>query len=381
MIMRKILLLLMLIMVVIVVISCGNAEQPQIGHPMPPPPPHLVPFIGVSVDMPMEYSEITSEGITITLENIHGFDLYRGYIRWGLYKYDNGGRYVQQSESEDALTYSLQNDESWIRLTTGVMTWPGMEIAQERRQAGIRTAFFEYRTQMELRISWFEDSEEELLPGLYRFNLSSEALPQTMRWDHIHPGLRQNDRWDVRFEIELAELQGGYDETYPSVRCPCGEFYMHEVLRTPTPPINIREPYEIGFGYLPQFEQFLDQFETIHEIILVRGGMTFVIWTDEPLRDFYFASLDVDGLYWGEGGRIVIDTREVIFEIDELLPGEAFVFSVLFAQYLRPNAGIGFTDSNGVHRRMFIFGPSMRGGCYPLFALSPLGDSGWAVWR
>jgi len=98
------------------------------------------------------------------------------------------------------------------------------------------------------------------------------------------------------------------------------------------------------------------------------------------LRDFFFASLDVAGHYWYYDSQLIIYTQEVIYEIDELLPGDAIVFSVAFSHYLLPHAGIGFTDSKGVHRRMFIL-ESMRGGCWPLYLLSPLEDDGWAVWR
>jgi hypothetical protein len=146
--------------------------------------------------------------------------------------------------------------------------------------------------------------------------------------------------------------------------------------------LNIREPLERGTTR-EQFHESLDQFETIHRIIyhpFETLEYSFVIWTDEPLRNFYFASLDVAGHYWYEDRQLVIDTQEVLFEIDELLPGDAVVFSIAFPHYLLPHGGIGFTDSSGTHRRMFII-VSMRGGCWPTYWLEPLEDDGSAVWR
>ena len=167
--------------------------------------------------------------------------------------------------------------------------------------------------------------------------------------------------------------------------CDCGEHYIHEDLRTPTPPLSLREPWETWQSNSPiQFHQFLYQFETIHRITYHQFetdwyGYSFVIWAEEPLQDFFFASLDVAGHFWYADTQLIIYTQELIYAIDELLPGEAVVFDVAFSHYLLPHAGVGFTDSYGVHRRMFIL-ESMRGGCWPVYFLSPLEDDGWAVW-
>ena len=175
-----------------------------------------------------------------------------------------------------------------------------------------------------------------------------------------------------------------HDEVYSPERCACGEHYIDEDLRFPTPPLVTHEPRKWGTT-LQQFQESLYQFEDIHRITYhqfetERSTYAFVIWTDEPLRDFFFASLDVARHYWYEDRQLVIGTREVIFEIDKLLPGDAIIFDVAFSHYLLPHAGVGFTDSNGVNRRMFIL-ESMRGGCGPWYVLSPLSDDGWAVWR
>ena len=129
-----------------------------------------------------------------------------------------------------------------------------------------------------------------------------------------------------------------------------------------------------------QFQEFLDQFEYIHRINYHQfetgpKGYSFVVWTDEPIRDFFFASLDVDGHDWHEG-QLVINTQELIFKIDELLPGYAVLFSVSFTHYLLPHAGVGFVDYSGGNVRMFVM-ESMRGGCWPVFLLIELTEDGW----
>ena len=202
----------------------------------------------------------------------------------------------------------------------------------------------------------------------------------------------RNANVSINSETSLAEtappettIDADISETAEySILCDCGEHYVHEDLRTTTPPLNIREPWEWGVTQ-QQFQESLYQFETIHRITYHQfetewHGYSFVIWTDEPLRDFFFASLDVAGHYWNDDSQLVIGTQEVLYEIDALLLGDAVVFNVSFSHYLLPHAGIGFADSNGVHRRMFI-SESMRGGCWPSVLLVPLEDSGWAVWR
>ena len=165
--------------------------------------------------------------------------------------------------------------------------------------------------------------------------------------------------------------------------CFCGEHFVHEDLRMPTPPLHILELWELGMTP-EQFQDFLDQFKNIHRIDYHQfetkhTNYSFVIWTDEPIRDFFFASLDVAGHDWYDG-RLVIGTLEVIFEIEELLPGDAVLFSVSFSHYLLPHGGVGFVDYGDTYVRMFIM-ERMRGGCWPVFILTQLTEDGWAIWN
>ena len=164
--------------------------------------------------------------------------------------------------------------------------------------------------------------------------------------------------------------------------CPCGEHYRHEQLRQPTPPINIHEIFAPWLGDwdedFPQEEHdanianFVWRFENIHMVTYTQFETdwygTIILWTDEPLRDFSFVSLDVAGHDWDEDGQLVIDTREVILTIPKLLPTDVVVLNIAFAHYLLPHGAIIFTDEHGIRKRMFIQ-ESMRGGCFPLYHL------------
>ena len=95
------------------------------------------------------------------------------------------------------------------------------------------------------------------------------------------------------------------------------------------------------------------------------------MWSDAPLRDFSFVSLDTAGHYWDETetpSRLIIHTHEVLLAVDELLPTDAVVLNVNFFHYLLPYGAIIFTDEDGARWRMFIW-ESMAGGCFPTFSL------------
>ena len=161
----------------------------------------------------------------------------------------------------------------------------------------------------------------------------------------------------------------------------CGDHYIHEPLRQPTPPLNIHEilaPWQ-GLGAdFPHEEheatiaEFVRDFEHVHTVTYIQfetnWRSTIILWSDIPLRDFSFVSLDVAGHDWDEDVQLVINTREVLLTIDELLPTDAVVLNVAFAHYLLPHGAIIFTDEQGIQRRMFIT-ESMRGGCFPAYNL------------
>ena len=154
--------------------------------------------------------------------------------------------------------------------------------------------------------------------------------------------------------------------------CHCGEHYVHEELRQPTPPLNIRDEDVSA--------EFLSAFAAIHTYTFIQWETdqysTLVLWPDEVLHDFSFVYLgfnETDG-----GGNFYI--HEVLLVIGELPPTEAVVVNVAFEHYLIPRGGIVFTDESGTERRMFI-SESMRGGCFPLFNLIPHDESNFADWN
>lgn len=159
----------------------------------------------------------------------------------------------------------------------------------------------------------------------------------------------------------------------------CG--YVHEPLREPTPPLNIHElfaPWQGQDADFPQAEheanvaEFVRGFDNVHTATYIQFEAnwysTIILWTDTPLRDFSFVSLDVAGHEWTEAGQLVIGTQEVLLTVDELLPNDAVVLNVAFSHYLLPHGAIIFTDEQGELRRMFIR-EDMRGGCYPSYRL------------
>jgi predicted small lipoprotein YifL len=147
----------------------------------------------------------------------------------------------------------------------------------------------------------------------------------------------------------------------------CGDHKVGENLRIQTPPVNIRESHEVADG-------FSDEFENTYTCTFIQWETdyysTLYLWTDEPLRDFKFVSLDAASFYATEEEepKIMIDTLEVLLTVPELLPTDVVVLNVAFVHYLIPRGAIIFTDEAGKTWRMFI-GESMRGGCYPVYGL------------
>jgi hypothetical protein len=163
------------------------------------------------------------------------------------------------------------------------------------------------------------------------------------------------------------------DTPYTDELCHCGEHYVNEDLRQPTPPLNIREMHEVD-------AEFLDSFETIHTFTYIQWETdlysTIVLWPDEILHDFTFLSLGFNG----DAERMQFYTREVLMTIGELPPTEAVVLNVAFVHYLIPRGGLIFTDADGAEMRMFI-SESMRGGCWPIFNLAIHDETHWADWN
>jgi len=154
-------------------------------------------------------------------------------------------------------------------------------------------------------------------------------------------------------------------------------------LRHPTPPLNLREGYEVGDG-------FLEDFARVHEASYFQfeldgwEGNRLYFWTDEPLRDVRFVSLNFD-LDWLDGeDEYDTQTRysvfNVILALDSLQVNEVVALNVAFAHYLLPHGGVIFTDQDGNEQRMFLL-ESMRGGCYPGFLLAVYETNEWQVWN
>ena len=120
----------------------------------------------------------------------------------------------------------------------------------------------------------------------------------------------------------------------------------------------------------------LDEFDEIHTVTYLQFETqwygSIMLWSDKPLWDFTFVSLDVAGHYWRSRQwrepELVIETKEVLLTIPKLLPTDAVVLNVAFAHYLIPHGAIIFTDERGDRWRMFVT-ESMAGGDVPIFHL------------
>jgi hypothetical protein len=147
--------------------------------------------------------------------------------------------------------------------------------------------------------------------------------------------------------------------------CHCGEHYVDEDLRRLAPPLHIHEMWSGFVG------EFLTDVENIYEATLIQWDTehpdSLVIRTDEPLRNVMFVSLGHD--FSDLENEIFFYTEEIIYTVDELLPGDALLLNVAFAHYLIPRGGLIFTDESGEQKSMII-SESMRGGCFPRYELS-----------
>jgi len=135
----------------------------------------------------------------------------------------------------------------------------------------------------------------------------------------------------------------------------------HELeLPWATPPLNIRHADQFGVG-----TPFMYQFETVHAATFLQWESEFpatlVIWSDEPLYNFSFVSVDHNAICCAY-------VREVLLTVDKLYPSDAVALTVAFSHYLFPRAGIVFTDASGVRHRMYLR-QDMMGECGPGYYL------------
>jgi len=179
--------------------------------------------------------------------------------------------------------------------------------------------------------------------------------------------------------IKYEEVPTYFSE---KILCECGEHYISDPLRQPTPPINIHEMFALWQTenaqevHADNVSEFTRDFENIHTLTYTQfetdWTSTLIFWPDITAYDFSFVSLDVAGHYWDESTpynhSLVIHTREVLLTVSTLNPTDAVVLNVAFAHYLLPHGAVVFTDAYGIRWRMFIQ-QSMRGGCFPSYNL------------
>ena len=201
-------------------------------------------------------------------------------------------------------------------------------------------------------------------------------------------GIEEDTKADTEAGIEAepeadTNLDANLDE---HELCPiCGEHYVNEELRSPTPPLHIQEwhMYEGGEeAYIEAINTFLSDFETVHTASCIQWDTeqysSLVVWTDVPLRNVSFLSLG----YGYTKDQEYFYTKETLLTVDELLPRDALLLNVAFLSDIFPGGGLVFTDESGVEKRMFI-SESLRGGCFPQYFLLPYDSpiSDWADWN
>jgi len=167
-----------------------------------------------------------------------------------------------------------------------------------------------------------------------------------------------------------------------------GQSSLQSDLRTPTPPLNIREWNEVDNAFLDSFGgrqglTFVEHGDLSNPIPFVERwwwhsqleNHTMIFWADEELFDFRVVALGFN------------DTNDsmsfyVRYELDNIgwfAPDSLYFLNASLLHYLIPRMGITFTDSHGNHHRMLIQ-ESMRGEPYPLFNLAVHDESHFAAW-
>lgn len=302
---------------------------------------------------------------------------------WAMMRFD-----VDWSEMD---WYSVHSDSIYLRLLT---------TSDFKSMNDIREYLLKYYTQ-----AWVDArlSEEPALfaerDGVLYMNVARMNDPRLLDWRMASHVLVASDGDLVMVETSVAIVGSWIEDQYGAQRpleavqrfafingridsmreiCPfCLSHYVDEPLRQPTPPMNIHEIHPIWLGWdelFPRKEheakvaEFTRNFENVHTATYIQFGdwhSTIILWTDAPLSNFMFVSLDMGWL----DDDVEFHTREVLLVVDELAPGDAVALNIAFEHYLHPRGAIVFTDEQGIQWRMFIT-ESMQGGCVPIYHLS-----------
>jgi len=195
---------------------------------------------------------------------------------------------------------------------------------------------------------------------------------------------------DVSY-VPTEHLPTNFDALYANGElCPlCGDHFIGEDLRTPTPPLFIREWHEVDEEFwnnmdgrigLTYIEHSGDMDNPIAQIEQWWGASqldynTMLIWSEEELRDVRVVALGFNDF----GDEMSFFVRHELLTIGWLSPNSMIMVNAGLFHYLIPRMGITFTDASGNHNRMLIH-ESMRGGCYPLFNLGIFDENHFALW-
>jgi len=163
-------------------------------------------------------------------------------------------------------------------------------------------------------------------------------------------------------------------------RCGCDGWYLSEIARRPTPPLNFRELFWESVD--------LDGFNTVHQFTFIEWEnhaahyvtdweYAFILFPDQNLRDFSLHHLGLNG----GGDEMAFYTKEILLTIPEFAAGDALALNLHLSHYLIPRAGFTFVDESGQMHRMLVQDGTPRGGCGPHFGIShhdPQWGFGWA---